>query len=397
MSPLDSLDKIDSNNKFGFFLKEEHMMLRETIRNFAEKEVKPLAEKVDQESYFPVETFKKLGEMGFLGLPIPEEYGGAGSDTMSYAITVEELGRACGSTGLSYAAHVSLGTSPFYLFGNEEQKHKFLPKLSSGEWLGAWALTEPGAGSDAAGQKTTAVLDGDHYVLNGAKTFITNALYANSFIIMAMTDKARGNRGISAFALEKGTPGLKIGKTENKMGMRGSPTSQLIFEDCRVPKESILGQEGEGFIQALKTLDGGRISIASLALGIAQAAFEAALKYSTEREQFNSSISNFQSVQNHLANMATEIHAARLMIYQAAWLKDNKIPFTKESAMAKLYASEVSSRVTNLAIQIHGGYGYIKEFPVERYLRDAKLTEIGEGTSEIQRLVIARNLIKEIK
>ncbi|MEK7431863.1 MAG: acyl-CoA dehydrogenase [Cyanobacteriota bacterium] len=385
-----------SNNKFGFWLKEEHLILQQTIRSFAEKEIKPLANKVDEESWFPLENFKKLGEMGFLGLNVPEEYGGVGSDTLSYAISVEEIGRACGSTGLSYAAHVSLGTTPFYLFGNEEQKKKYLPKLATGEWIGAWALTEPGAGSDAAGQKTTAKLDGDFYVLNGAKTFITNALYADSFIIMAMTDKSKGNRGISAFIVDKGTPGFKLGKTENKMGMRGSPTSQLIFEDCIIPKENILGKEGEGFIQALKTLDGGRISIGSLALGIAQAAFDSALKYSTEREQFNSKISSFQSIQNHLANMATEIHAARLMLYHCAWLKDNKIPYSKESAMAKLYASEVSSRVTNLAIQIYGGYGYIKEFPVERYLRDAKLTEIGEGTSEVQRLVIARNLLKEM-
>lgn len=397
MSPTQELEKAQSNNKFGFFMKEEHVILQDAIRNYADKKIRPLANKVDEESYFPLETFKELGEMGYLGLPFPEEYGGAGADTMSYAIAVEEIGRACGSTGLSYAAHVSLGTSPFYLFGNEEQKQKYIPKLASGEWLGAWALTEPGAGSDAAGQRTVAVLEGDEYVLNGAKTFITNALYAESFIIMAMTDKEKGNRGISAFIVDKGTPGFRIGKTEHKMGMRGSPTSQLIFEDCRIPKANILGQEGEGFIQALKTLDGGRISIASLALGIAQAAFDSALKYSIEREQFNSSISNFQSIQNHLANMATEINAARLMVYQTAWLKDNKIPYTKESAMAKLYASEVSSRVTNLAIQIHGGYGYIKEFPVERFLRDAKLTEIGEGTSEIQRLVIARNLIKEIK
>lgn len=397
MSPTQELEKAQSNNKFGFFMKEEHVILQDAIRNYADKKIRPLANKVDEESYFPLETFKELGEMGYLGLPFPEEYGGAGADTMSYAIAVEEIGRACGSTGLSYAAHVSLGTSPFYLFGNEEQKQKYIPKLASGEWLGAWALTEPGAGSDAAGQRTVAVLEGDEYVLNGAKTFITNALYAESFIIMAMTDKEKGNRGISAFIVDKGTPGFRIGKTEHKMGMRGSPTSQLIFEDCRIPKANILGQEGEGFIQALKTLDGGRISIASLALGIAQAAFDSALKYSIEREQFNSSISNFQSIQNHLANMATEINAARLMVYQTAWLKDNKIPYTKESAMAKLYASEVSSRVTNLAIQIHGGYGYIKEFPVERFLRDAKLTEIGEGTSEIQRLVIARNLIKEVK
>jgi butyryl-CoA dehydrogenase len=397
MSPVDELEKTYSSHKFGFLMKEEHIILQDTIRNYAEQKIKPLSYKVDEESYFPQETFKELGEMGYLGLPIPEEYGGAGADTLSYAIAVEEIGRACGSTGLSYAAHVSLGTSPFYLFGNEEQKKKYLPKLASGEWLGAWALTEPGAGSDAAGQKTVAVLDGEHYVLNGAKTFITNALYADSFIIMAMTDKSKGNRGISAFVVDKGTPGLRIGKTEHKMGMRGSPTSQIILEDCRIPKGNILGQEGEGFIQALKTLDGGRISIGALALGIAQAAFDSALKYSTEREQFNSSISNFQSIQNHLANMATEIHAARLMLYHCAWMKDNKIPFTKESAMAKLYASEVSSRVTNLAIQIHGGYGYIKEFPVERFLRDAKLTEIGEGTSEVQRLVIARNLLKELK
>lgn len=396
MSPVEELEKTYSSHKFGFLMKEEHIILQDTIKSYAEQKIKPLSYKVDEESYFPIETFKELGEMGYLGLPIPEEYGGAGADTLSYAIAVEEIGRACGSTGLSYAAHVSLGTSPFYLFGTEEQKRKYLPKLSSGEWLGAWALTEPGAGSDAAGQRTTAVLDGEHYVLNGAKTFITNALYADSFIIMAMTDKAKGNRGISAFVVDKGTAGLRIGRTEHKMGMRGSPTSQIILEDCRIPKENILGQEGEGFIQALKTLDGGRISIGSLALGIAQAALDSALKYSTEREQFNSKISNFQSIQNHLANMATEIHAARLMLYHCAWMKDNKIPFTKESAMAKLYASEVSSRVTNLAIQIHGGYGYIKEFPVERYLRDAKLTEIGEGTSEVQRLVIARNLLKEL-
>ena len=387
---------MSATNKFGYFLNEEHLMLQETIRNFAEKEIKPLAAKVDEESYFPLENFKKLGEMGFLGIQTPEEYGGSGTDALSYVIAVEEISKACGSTGLSYAAHVSLGTSPFYLFGNEEQKKKYLPKLATGQWIGAWALTEPGAGSDAAGQRTVAVLDGDHYVLNGAKTFITNALYADSFIIMAMIDKEKGNRGISAFAVDKGTAGFRLGKTENKMGMKGSPTSQLIFEDCRVPKSAILGKEGEGFIQALKTLDGGRISIGALALGIAQAAFEDALKYSTQREQFNSSISSFQSIQNYLATMATEIHAARLMLYHCAWLKNNKIPYSKESAMAKLFASEVSSKVTNLAIQIHGGYGYIKEFPVERYLRDAKLTEIGEGTSEIQKLVIARNLLKEL-
>lgn len=383
-------------NRYPMFLKEEHLILQETIRSFAENEIKPLSYKVDEESFFPLENFKKLGEMGLFGIQLPEEYGGSGIDTLSYVIAVEEIGKACGSTGLSYAAHISLGTTPFYLFGSEEQKKKYLPKLATGEWIGAWALTEPGAGSDAAGQKTVAVRNGDHYVLNGSKNFITNALYGHTCIVMAMTDKEKGNRGISAFVVEKGTPGFKLGKLEHKMGMRGSPTSQLIFEDCRIPKENILGQEGEGFIQALKTLDGGRISIGALALGIAQAAFEAALKYSNEREQFGKKISNFQSIQNYLADMATEIHAARLMLYHAAWLKDNKIPYSKESAMAKLYASEVSSRVTNLAIQIHGGYGYIKELPVERFLRDAKLTEIGEGTSEVQRLVIARNLLKDL-
>jgi butyryl-CoA dehydrogenase len=384
-------------NKYPMFLKEEHLILQETIRNFAQNEIKPLSYKVDEEAYFPLENFKKLGEMGFLGIQLPEEYGGSGIDTLSYVIAVEEIGKACGSTGLSYAAHVSLGTTPFYLFGTEEQKKKYLPKLAKGEWIGAWALTEPGAGSDAVSQKTLAVRDGDYYVLNGSKNFITNALYAQTCIVMAMTNKEKGNRGISAFVVEKGTPGFKLGKLENKMGMRGSPTSQLIFEDCRIPKENLLGQEGEGFIQALKTLDGGRISIGALALGIAQAAFEDALKYCNEREQFGKKISSFQSIQNYLADMSTEIHAARLMLYHAAWLKDNKIPYSKESSMAKLYASEVSSRVTNLAIQIHGGYGYIKDFPVERYLRDAKLTEIGEGTSEIQRLVIARNLLKELQ
>ncbi|GIW22393.1 MAG: butyryl-CoA dehydrogenase [Candidatus Sericytochromatia bacterium] len=383
-------------HKYPMFLKEEHLILQETIRNFAEKEIKPLAYKVDEESYFPIENFKKLGEMGFLGVQLPEEYGGSGIDTLSYVICVEEIGRACGSTGLSYAAHISLGTTPFYLFGTEEQKKKYLPKLASGEWIGAWALTEPGAGSDAAGQKTTARREGDYYILSGSKNFITNALYGHTCIVMAMTDKEKGNRGISAFVVEKGTPGFKLGKLEHKMGMRGSPTSQLIFEDCKIPKENLLGQEGEGFIQALKTLDGGRISIGALALGIAQAAFDAALKYSNEREQFGKKISSFQSIQNYLADMATELHAARLMLYHAAWLKDNKLPYSKESAMAKLYASEVSSKVTNLALQIHGGYGYIKEYPVERYLRDAKLTEIGEGTSEVQRIVIARNLLKEV-
>jgi len=382
-------------NKYGCFLKDEHLILQETIKNFAQGVIKPLSDKVDKESYFPRETFRQLGEMGFLGLVFPEKYGGVGADNLSYVIAGEEISKACGSTGLSYVADISLGMTPFYLYGTEEQKMKYLPKLASGEWLGAWALTEPDAGSDAGGQKTTAVLDGDYYVLNGMKRFTTNAYYADTFIIMAVTDKSKNKKGISAFIIEKGTEGLTVGRTEDKFGMRGSPNSEIYLENCRIPKENILGKEGDGFKQALETLDGGRISIATLALGIAQAAFEDAVKYSQQRKQFDKSISSFQSVQNHLANMATEIHAARLMTYHSAWLKDNNLPYSKECAMAKLYASEVSSRVTNLALQIHGGYGYIKDFPVERYLRDAKITEIGEGTSEIQRLVIARHILKE--
>jgi len=374
------------------YIKEEHRALQEMLRKFAIKEIEPLAADVDENSRFPAETFKKLAQMELMGLPIPEKYGGGGADYVSYVIALEEISRACGSTGLSYAAHVSLGTTPFYLFGSDSQKDKYLRKLAKGEWMGSWALTEPGAGSDAAGQKTTAKRDGDYYILNGTKTFITNAPYAQTFIIMCMTDKSKGNKGISAVIIEKDTPGFSIGKIEKKMGMRGSPTAELIFEDCKVPAENLLGKEGEGFKQALITLDGGRISIGSLALGIAQAALDAAFTYSQQREQFNQPISKFQSIQNYLADMATEIHAARLLLFQAAWLKDNGFKFTRESAQAKLYASEVSRRATNLAVQIHGGYGYTKDFPVERYMRDAKLTEIGEGTSEVQRLVIARQL-----
>jgi len=384
-----------NTNKYGCFLNEDHLILQETIKNFAQQVIKPLANKVDKESYFPIETFKKLGEIGFLGFGFPEQYGGVETDTISYVIAAEEISKACGSTGLSYVAHMSLGTTPFYLYGTEKQKMKYLPKLTSGEYLGAWSLTEANAGSDAGGQQTTAVLDGDSYVLNGTKRFVTNAYYADSFIIMAVTDKEKGKKGISAFIIDKGTKGLTVGKMEDKFGMKGSPNCDVYLEDCRIPKENILGKEGDGFKQALETLDGGRISIAAIAIGIAQAAFEDSVKYSKEREQFGKPISSFQSIQNHLANMETEIHAARLITYNAAWLKDNNQPHTKECAMAKLYASEVSSRVTNLALQIHGGYGYMTDFPIERYLRDAKITEIGEGTSEIQRLVIARNILKE--
>lgn len=376
------------------FLTEDHILLQKTIRDFALNEVEPIAHEVDENSRFPQETFKKLAELDMMGLPFPEKYGGAGADTLSYVIVVEELGRVCGSTGLSYAAHISLASNSIYMFGTEEQKQKYLTRLTKGECMGAWALTEPNAGSDAAGQKTVAIKDGDYYILNGTKTFITNAPYASFAVIMTVTDKNKGHKGITAFIVDKDTPGYKIGKIEKKMGMRGSPTSEIIMEDCKVPAENLLGKEGEGFIQTMKILDGGRISIGALGLGIAQGAFDHALAYSKERCQFGKPISQFQSIQNYLADMATEIQAARFLVHHAAWLKDNGKNYSKESAMCKLYAAEVARKVTSLAVQIHGGYGYTKDFPVERFLRDAKLIEIGEGTSEIQRIVIAKNLLK---
>jgi len=377
---------------YGEFLTDDHHAIREMVREFAQKEIAPKAAEVDREARFPVETFKELGKLDLLGLPIGEEYGGAGADYRSYAIAVEEIGRACGSTGLSYAAHVSLGTNPIFLFGTEEQKQRWVPKLASGEYIGCWALTEPGTGSDAAAQKTTARLEGDHWVLNGTKQFITNATHADTAIIMAMTDKSLGRKGISSFVVEKNTPGYFVSKVEKKMGMRGSPTASLTFEDCKIPKENLIGEVGEGYKQALTTLEGGRISIGALALGIAQAAFDAALSYAKQREAFGQPIGKFQFIQGYLADMSTQIAAARMLLYHAAWLKDNHKRVTLEGSQAKLYASEVASRVANLCIQIHGGYGYIEDFPAERFLRDAKLCEIGEGTSEIQRLVIARQL-----
>ncbi|MBX9878029.1 MAG: acyl-CoA dehydrogenase family protein [Candidatus Obscuribacterales bacterium] len=377
---------------YGEFLTEEHQAIREMIRDFATKELAPQAAAVDREARFNVEAFKKLGKLDLLGLPIGAEYGGAGSDYRSYAIAVEEIGRACGSTGLSYAAHVSLGTNPIYKFGSEEQKKKYLPKLTSGEYIGCWALTEPGTGSDAAAQRTTAKLDGDHWVLNGTKQFITNATHADVAIIMAMTDMSLGKKGISAFIVEKGTPGFFVSKVEKKLGMRGSPTASLTMEDCRIPAGNIIGAPGEGYKQALTTLEGGRISIGALALGIAQAALDAALVYARQREAFGEPIGNFQFIKGYLADMATQIQAARLLLYHAAWMKDHGQRVTLEGSQAKLFASEIASRVCNLCVQIHGGYGYIEDFPAERFLRDAKLCEIGEGTSEIQRLLIARQL-----
>lgn len=380
-------------NRMNFELSKEQEMIRDMVRIFAEKEVAPKAEEVDRTGEFPLNTFKKMGELGLLGIPFPEKYGGSGGDTISYAIAVEEIGRACGSTGLSYAAAVSLGASPIYYFGTEEQKQKYLVPLASGQTLGAFGLTEPNAGSDAGGTKTKAVLDGDEYVINGEKCFITNAGYAKTVTVTAVTGKdERGKNIISAFIVPTDAPGFTINNNYEKMGLRGSNTSELILEDVRVPKENLLGDAKAGFKQFLYTLDGGRISIAALSVGIAQAALDKALSYAKERTQFGQSISKFQAIQFKLADMAMEIELARNMVQKAAWLKDHGKPFTKESAYAKLFASEAGFRACNQAIQIHGGYGYMREYEVERYLRDIKLMEIGEGTSEIQRLVIARQL-----
>lgn len=380
-------------NRMNFELSKEQEMIRDMVRIFAEKEVAPKAEEVDRTGEFPLNTFKKMGELGLLGIPFPEKYGGSGGDTISYAIAVEEIGRACGSTGLSYAAAVSLGASPIYYFGTEEQKQKYLVPLASGQTLGAFGLTEPNAGSDAGGTITKAVLDGDEYVINGEKCFITNAGYAKTVTVTAVTGKdERGKNIISAFIVPTDAPGFTINNNYEKMGLRGSNTSELILEDVRVPKENLLGDAKAGFKQFLYTLDGGRISIAALSVGIAQAALDKALSYAKERTQFGQSISKFQAIQFKLADMAMEIELARNMVQKAAWLKDHGKPFTKESAYAKLFASEAGFRACNQAIQIHGGYGYMREYEVERYLRDIKLMEIGEGTSEIQRLVIARQL-----
>ena len=376
-----------------FELNEEQKLIRKMVRDFAENEVKPIAQEVDREHKFPMENFRKMGELGFFGLPFPEEYGGMGGDSISYAIALEEISRACGSTGITFVAQTSLAASPIYRFGNEEQKQKYLVPLAKGEKIGSFGLTEPEAGSDAGATKTTAVLDGHEWLINGQKNFITNGSIADIVVLTAKTNPNRGTHGISSFIVEKGTPGFRPGRDEDKMGLHGSITSELFFEDCRIPKENLLGNEGDGFKQFLITLDAGRIGIGAMALGLAQAAFEAALQYSKEREQFGQPICNFQAIQWMLADMATEIDAARLMVYRAAWLKDQGVRFTKEAAMAKLYASEVAERVCFKAIQIHGGYGYTQEYDVERFYRDQRLCTIGEGTSEIQRLVIARVLL----
>ncbi|MEX3913558.1 acyl-CoA dehydrogenase family protein [Bacillus paralicheniformis] len=377
----------------NFELTREQQMVRELARDFAKQEIAPHAEHVDRTGEFPVETFKKMGELGLLGIPFPECYGGSGGDTISYALSVEEIGKACGSTGLSYAAAVSLGAAPVYYFGTEEQKQEYLVPLATGRALGAFGLTEPNAGSDAGGTRTKARSEGDSYVISGEKCWITNAGYARTVIVTAVTGKDdNGKNIISAIIVPTDSEGFTINSEYDKMGVRGSNTSQLILDNVRVPKQNLLGSPEKGFKQFLNTLDGGRISIAALAVGIAQGAFEAALAYAHERKQFGRPISYFQAIQFKLADMAMEIELARNMVLKAAWLKDQGRPFTKEAAFAKLYASEMAFRTCNQSIQIHGGYGYMKEYEVERMLRDAKLMEIGEGTSEIQRLVIARQL-----
>jgi butyryl-CoA dehydrogenase len=379
-----------------FELNEEQLMMQRMVRDFAEKEIRPIAREIDKSEEFPWETIHKMGTLGLLGLTVPEEYGGCGADTLTYAIAVEEVSRVSGSVGITLAAHTSLGLDLLYRFGSEEQKRKYLPGLTSGQGLAAFGLTEPEAGSDAGAVKTTAVLDGDQWVINGQKVFITSGSIADVVIIAAVTDKSAGTRGISNFVVEKDTPGFRPGRDEQKMGLRGSVTSQLFFEDCRLPEDHLLGQQGEGFKQFLITLDGGRISIGAMALGLAQGAFEAAVKYAKERHQFGQPIAHFQAIQWMLADMATEIDAARLLVYRAAQLKDQGVRYTREAAMAKLFASEAAERACFKAIQIHGGYGYMEEYDVERIYRDNRLTTIGEGTSEIQRLVIARQVLGKL-
>jgi butyryl-CoA dehydrogenase len=375
-----------------FHLSDEQKLFQKTIREFCEKEIKPLTEKIDKEDYFPWDLYKKMGQMGLMGMTVPQKYGGAGIDRVSYMIALEEISRVCGSTGLNVEAHNSLGIGHIYEHGTEAQRKKYLPKLCNGEALAAWALTEPNAGSDAAGGQATAVLDGDEWVLNGTKQFITSGDIAQVTTVMAMTDKSKGAKGISAFIVEKDTKGFKVGQLEDKLGLRGSHTAELILEDCRIPKENLLGEENLGFIGAMNILDRGRTAIGAMSVGIARGAFEESLDYAKQRQQFGKPIGKFQAIQWKLAEMATEIDAARLLVYRAAFLEDQNVRFTKEASMAKMFASEMAMRATNNAIQIFGGYGYIREYPLERYFRDVKLCMIGEGTSEVQRMVIARQL-----
>lgn len=373
----------------NFGLTREQELVRQMVREFAVNEVKPIAAEIDETERFPMENVKKMAELGMMGIPFPKELGGSGGDVLSYIIAVEELSKVCGTTGVILSAHTSLCASLIYENGIPSQKEKYLVPLAKGEKIGAFGLTEPGAGTDAAGQQTTAVLDGDNYILNGSKIFITNGGVADTFIVFAMTDKSQGTRGISAFIVEKSFPGFSIGKKEDKLGIRASSTTELIFENCIVPKENLIGKEGKGFGIAMKTLDGGRIGIAAQALGIAEGAYEETIKYMKERKQFGRSLSAFQGLQWMIAEMETKIEAAKLLVYKAAWLKQNKLPYSVDAAKAKLFAAEVAMDVTTKAVQLHGGYGYTKEYPVERMMRDAKITEIYEGTSEVQKMVIA--------
>jgi alkylation response protein AidB-like acyl-CoA dehydrogenase len=378
-----------------FQVTEEQLQLKRSLREFAEREIQPNIMKWDESGAFPLAVVKELGKMGVMGVIFPAEYGGAGLGYLEYVIAIEELSRVDGSVGIIVAAHNSLCSNHIYMAGNEEQKRKYVPKLATGEFIGAWGLTEPGAGSDAGGARMTAVRSKNGWMLNGTKTFITNGSYADVVVAIAVTDKTAHTHGLSAFIVEKGTKGFRPGKKENKLGLRASDTAELIFEDCWVPEEALLGKEGSGFVDAMRILDGGRISIAALGLGMAQGAYEAALRYSKERKQFGKTISDFQAIQWKLADMATEIDAARLLTMRAAAMKDAGMKTTLESSMAKLYAGEVAVRCANECVQIHGGYGFIKDYPAEKFYRDVKLCTIGEGTSEIQRLVIARQILKD--
>ncbi len=377
-----------------FTFTEEQEMIRKTVRDFAEKEIRPVAAYHDQTGEFPAKTIAKMGSLGLMGMLIPVEYEGAGLDTICFALALEEVARVCGSHALIMSAHNTLGMGNIWLAGSEEQRKRYIPELASGRKLAAWALTEPASGSDAAAMKTTAKKTSKGWVLDGTKNFCTNAPVAGTFVIMAVTDATKGNKGISAFIVERGNPGLKVGRIEDKLGVRASGTAQVILTDCEVPRDALLGEENRGFVNALRILDNGRLGIGAMAVGLAQGAFEEAVKYAKARVQFAKPIAEHQAIQFMLADMAMRIEAARSLVHRAAWLKDRGRPFKREAAMAKLYASEMSSFVTNKAIQIHGGYGYIKDYPVERLMRDAKLTEIGEGTSEVQRLVIARELLR---
>ena len=377
-----------------FHLSPEHLMLRKMYREFAENEVRPIAEEIDEEERFPMETIEKAAKLGMMGIYFPKTYGGAGGDVLSYAMCVEELAKVCGTTAVIVSAHTSLCCAPIFENGTEEQKMKYLPDLLSGRKIGAFGLTEPNAGTDASGQQTTAVLDesGENYILNGTKCFITNGTVADTFVVFAMTDKSKGNRGITAFIVEKSFPGFSVGKHEKKMGIRGSSTCDLIFEDCIVPKENMLGKEGKGFAIAMKTLDGGRIGIASQALGLGEGAVNEAIKYTQERVQFKKRLSQFQNTQFQIADMHTRMQAAQYLVYAAAMKKQNHEEYSMDASMAKLFAAEAASDVTRRAVQLFGGYGYTREYPVERMMRDAKITEIYEGTSEVQRMVIAKHL-----